>query len=51
MKDFADFVQEGGNLLFNQNIKDFINNTDINKGIKETLQYEPEKWGGDRRAN
>ena len=40
--DFAHFVNEGGNLLYHSNIRNYLNSTKINKGIKKTLTEEPE---------
>jgi hypothetical protein len=40
--DFAHFVNEGGNLLYHSNIRNYLNSTKINKGIKKTLAEEPE---------
>lgn len=40
--DFAHFVNEGGNLLYHSNIRNYLKSTKINKGIKDTLKDEPE---------
>ncbi|WP_161487109.1 AIPR family protein [Neobacillus mesonae] len=42
--DFAHFVNEGGNLLFHSNIRNYLNSTQINSGMKKTLKEEPEKF-------
>lgn len=44
IKDFANFVNSGGNLLFHSNIRNYLKSTKINQGIKYTLQNEPDNF-------
>lgn len=44
LRDFADFVNKGGNVLFHSNIRNHIKSSQINKGIKHTLENEPGKF-------
>jgi hypothetical protein len=44
LKDFADFVNTGGNMLFHSNIRNYLKGTKINKSIKNTLKEEPERF-------
>ncbi|MGG2953402.1 AIPR family protein [Geobacillus stearothermophilus] len=44
LRDFANFVNDGGNLLFHSNIRNYLKGTKINKGIKATLKEEPERF-------
>jgi AIPR protein len=44
LRDFANFVNDGGNLLFHSNIRNYLKGTKINKGIKTTLKEEPERF-------
>ncbi|MBT2656596.1 AIPR family protein [Bacillus sp. ISL-18] len=45
LKDLADFVEKGGNMLFYSNIRNYLGkDTTINKGIKSTLDQVPEKF-------
>ncbi|WP_046181185.1 AIPR family protein [Domibacillus tundrae] len=45
LKDLAKFVDEGGNMLFYSNIRNYLGkNTTINKRMKETLNNSPEKF-------
>ncbi|WP_158233942.1 AIPR family protein [Sporosarcina sp. P34] len=40
IKNFAEFVNKGGNTLFHSNIRNYLKGTKINKGIKRTLKEE-----------
>ena len=44
LRDFASLVREAGNGLFHSNIRNFLHKTPINKGIKNTLQMEPDRF-------
>nr|WP_237731202.1 AIPR family protein [Bacillus velezensis] len=44
VKDFSQFVNEGENLLFHSNIRNYLKSTKINKGIKDTIRNEPENF-------
>jgi hypothetical protein len=45
LKDLADFVEKGGNMLFYSNIRNYLGKgTTINKGIKSTLDQTPDKF-------
>ncbi|POO84618.1 hypothetical protein C1T30_04960 [Bacillus sp. MBGLi97] len=44
VKDFSQFVNEGENLLFHSNIRNYLKSTKINKGIKHTIRNEPENF-------
>lgn len=44
IKDFANFVNRGGNTLFHSNIRNHLKNTKINQGIKKTLKEELDKF-------
>lgn len=44
LRDFAEFVNKGGNLLFHSNIRNHIKGSKINRGIKYTLENEPDKF-------
>lgn len=45
LKDFAKFVNDGGNTLFFSNIRNYLGkNTSINKGIKDTLENNTDKF-------
>ncbi|WP_033827754.1 AIPR family protein [Bacillus andreraoultii] len=44
LRDFANFVNKGGNPLFHSNIRSHIKGSRINRGIKHTLENEPEKF-------
>lgn len=44
LRDFAEFVNKGGNLLVHSNIRNHIKSSKINRGIKNTLENEPEKF-------
>ncbi|MBZ5752183.1 AIPR family protein [Metabacillus rhizolycopersici] len=45
LKDLADFVEKGGNMLFYSNIRNYLGKgTRINSGIKSTLEDTPDKF-------
>jgi hypothetical protein len=45
LQDLATFVDKGGNMLFYSNIRNYLGKgTNINKGIKSTLENDPEKF-------
>ena len=44
LRDFADFVEKGGNTLFHSNIRNHLKSTKINQGIKNTLKEEPDNF-------
>lgn len=40
LKDLASFVNKGGNTLFHSNIRNYLKSTNINRGIKYTIENE-----------
>lgn len=40
LRDLAGFVNKGGNLLFHSNIRNYLRDTAINKGIKSTIEND-----------
>lgn len=44
LKNFYRFVKDGGNLLYQSNIRNYLKQSKINRKIKETLINEPDKF-------